>query len=363
MKQLLLLGGGHAHAFVLRSLIGAPIEGVRVTLVAPSRQHLYSGMLPGLIAGHYALGECVIDLAQLAARAGAALIYDRVASIDPLRRVARLARGGEIEYDLASLNLGSLPNFGAVPGAAEHALAAKPFEPFVAAWEALRARGRSQTLRIAVAGGGAAGVELAMAMARALAAGGRAGEIELYAERPAFAPGPGRRVARALARAGVIVHPSTAVEAVAPGPVVRAGNERRGFDALVWATGAAPQPWLAETGLTLDPAGFVLVDETLRSISHPQVFAAGDTATLLGAALPKSGVYAVRQGALLARNLRRAAEDRPLELYTPQRLSLALISCGARYAIASWGPLATEGEWVWRWKDRIDRRWIAAFAP
>ncbi|MFZ1909154.1 MAG: FAD-dependent pyridine nucleotide-disulfide oxidoreductase, partial [Burkholderiales bacterium] len=106
MKQLLLLGGGHAHAFVLRSLIGAPIEGARVTLVTPHRHHLYSGMLPGLVAGHYALGGCVIDLAQLAARAGVAVVYDRVASIDPLRRMARLERGGEIEYDLASLNLG-----------------------------------------------------------------------------------------------------------------------------------------------------------------------------------------------------------------------------------------------------------------
>ena len=145
--------------------------------------------------------------------------------------------------------------------------------------------------------------------------------------------------------------------------MVVARGERRSFDALVWATGAAPQPWLAETGLTLDPAGFVLVDPTLRSLSHPQVFAAGDTATLLGAALPKSGVYAVRQGAVLARNLSRALEDRPLELYSPQRLSLSLISCGARYAIAAWGPLATEGEGVWRRKDRIDRRWIQAFAP
>jgi selenide, water dikinase len=362
VKQLLLLGGGHAHAFVLRSLIGAPVAGARVTLVTPNRHHLYSGMLPGLVAGHYALGECVIDLARLAARAGAAVVYDRVAALDPRRRTARLERGGELEYDVASLNLGSLPNFAGVPGAAERALAAKPFEPFVAAWEALRARGRSQTLRVAVAGGGAAGVELAMAMAHALAAGGRPGGIELYADRPAFAPRLGRRVARALARAGVALHPSTAVDAVEPGPVVRAAGARRSYDALVWATGAAPHPWLAATGLTLDPSGFVLVDDRLRSISHPQLFAGGDTATLLGASLPKSGVYAVRQGAVLARNLRRALESRPLESYAPQRRALALISCGARYAIAAWDGLAAEGHWVWRWKDRIDRRWIAAFA-
>ena len=362
MKQLLLLGGGHAHAFVLRMLAEAPAAQAHVTLVTPNRHHLYSGMLPGLVAGHYALGDCVIDLARLAERAGVALVYDRVAAIDPLRRMVRLERGHELEYDVASLNLGSLPNFAGVPGAAEHALAAKPFEPFVEAWGRLRERGRRQTLRIAVAGGGAAGVELAMSMARALASVGRPGEIELYSDRPAFPPRLGRRIARALVRAGVTLHSGTAVEAVESGPVVRSQSERRAFDAVVWTAGAAAPPWLGETGLTLDPSGFVLVDETLRSISHPQLFAAGDCAALLGAALPKSGVYAVRQGALLARNLRRAVESRPLELYSPQRLSLSLISCGARYAIASWGPLSAEGEWVWRWKDRIDRRWIATFA-
>jgi len=357
-----MLGGGHAHALALRTLVDLPPANARVTLVTPNRRHLYSGMLPGLIAGHYALDDCLIDLERLATRAGATVIYDRVAAIDPLRRAARLERGGDVEYDVASLNLGSLPNFAGVPGAAEHALAAKPFEPFVEAWNALRERGRRHMQRIAVAGGGAGGVELAMAMARALAAGGRPGEIELYSERPAFGRRLGRRVARALARAGVTLRAAAAVEAVEPGPVVRARGERRAYDAVVWAAGAAPLPWFADTGLTLDPSGYVLVDETLRSLSHPQIFAAGDCAALLGAALPKSGVYAVRQGPLLGRNLCRAAESRPLETYSPQRYALALISCGEPYAIASWGPLSAEGQWVWRWKDRIDRRWIANFA-
>jgi selenide,water dikinase len=362
VKQILLLGGGHAHALALRSMIDLPPASARVTLVTPNRRHLYSGMLPGLIAGHYAPGECVIDLEDLAARAGATVIYDRVAALDPQRRTARLERGGNVEFDLASLNLGSLPNFAGAPGAAEHALAAKPFEPFLEAWNALRERGRLHTQRIAVAGGGAGGVELAMAMAHALAAGGRPGEIELYSERPAFGRRLGRRIARALVRAGVVLRAGSAVEAVEPGPVVRARGERRSYDAVVWAAGAAPLPWFADTGMTLDPTGYVLVDETLRSISHPQIFAAGDCAALLGAALPKSGVYAVRQGPLLGRNLCRAAESRPLETYSPQRYALSLISCGAPYAIASWGPLSAEGQWVWRWKDRIDRRWLASFA-
>jgi pyridine nucleotide-disulfide oxidoreductase family protein len=356
VRRVLLLGGGHAHAWVLLQWIGAPPGDARVTLVTPQRNQLYSGMLPGLVAGHYALDECVIDLAALAARAGAGVVYDRVTSIDPRRRVVRTERSGELAYDVASLNVGSLPAYGSVPGAPGQALPAKPFEPFVQAWSRLRARGGR--LRLAVVGAGAAGVELAMAMAYALERGGQRGEVALYAERAAFSPALGRRVARALARNGVELLPATRVEALEPGPVVLAAGERRPFDAVVWTGGAAPLPWFAPSGLELDAAGFVLVDETLRSVSHPEVFAVGDSATLRGAPHPKSGVYAVRHAPVLARNLRGEAKR-----YAPQRRSLALLSCGARYAIASWDGLAAEGAWAWRWKDRIDRRWIARFAP
>ncbi len=356
MRRVLLLGGGHAHAWVLLQLIGAPLGDARVTLVTPRRRHMYSGMLPGLVAGHYALDECVIDLASLAARAGAGVVYDRVTGIDPRRRVVRTERSGELGYDSCSLNVGSLPAYGGVPGAAEHALPAKPFEPFVEAWTRLRERerGRGAALRLAVVGAGAAGVELAMAMAYALGGGG----VALYSEHPAFPPALGRRVARALVRAGVELLPATPVEALEPGPVVVATGERRPFDAVVWTGGAAPLPWFADTGLALDAAGFVLVDETLRSVSQPEVFAVGDSATLRDAPHPKSGVFAVRHAPVLARNLR--GETRR---YAPQRRSLALLSCGARYAIANWNGMSAEGAWAWRWKDRIDRRWIARFAP
>ncbi|HVB47974.1 MAG TPA: FAD-dependent oxidoreductase [Burkholderiales bacterium] len=360
MKHLLLLGAGHAHALVLRALAQSRPAHLRVTLVAPHPRQLYSGMLPGLLAGHYRLDECVIELAPLAARAGAELVLASVAGLDGARRHALLEDGRSIGYDLASLNLGSLPDFAGVPGAREHALAVKPFELFVAAWQRLRA-GRAP-VRVAIAGAGAAGVELAMAMAHAFATDRRACEVTLYSDQPAFAPRLARRVARALARCAVALRAGVPVQAVEPGPVVIAAGERRPVDALVWSAGAAPLPWWRETGLALDGAGFVLVDATLRSVSHPEVFAAGDSASLRAAAHPKSGVYSVRHGELLARNLRRALAGRALERYVPQRRSLALLSCGERYAIGAWDGLSTEGRWLWRLKDRIDRGWIARFA-
>jgi selenide,water dikinase len=137
------------------------------------------------------------------------------------------------------------------------------------------------------------------------------------------------------------------------------GRER--FDALFWTAGAAAAPLVAESGLETDAAGFALVDAHLRSVSHPEVFAAGDAASFRGLNVPKSGVYAVREGAVLAENLTRVVRGLPLAAYEPQKKSLVLLSCGGRYAIAARGGWSAEGGWAWRWKDWIDRRWVKGF--
>jgi selenide,water dikinase len=333
--RLVLLGGGHAHAVVLREL-----RGVEMTLVTPYPHQIYSGMLPGFVAGHYRLDEIRIDLAGLAARAGAKLVIGRTAALDVAQRRVQLEDGVELDYDMLSLDLGSIP--APVPGSEQHALAAKPLENFVGRWLEVKDR----VSKIAVVGAGAAGAELAMAVAYRTAA-----SVTLYSDRPASA----RRIARALERNGVALRSNTPVTEVEPGPVVIAGESREPFDLVIWTAGAAPMPWLRQSGLATDTKGFVLVDDKLRSVSHAEVFAAGDCATLRDAPHPKSGVYAVRHGKVLAHNLRGGA----LRRYAPQRRALALISCGSRYAIADWNGWCAEGAWAWRWKDRIDRRWIA----
>lgn len=351
-RRIVLAGGGHAHAWLLRSLAASPLADVAVTLVTPYPEHLYSGMLPGLVAGHYRKEEVCIDLARLARESGAVLLLDRAVGLDADRRVLALEKG-ELAYHWLSLNLGSAPDYRGVPGAAEHSLAVKPFERFLARWEAAQARAR----RIAVVGAGAAGIELAMAIRHRLPHAA----VTIYSDQAMFSGKLAERIARALERSGVEPREGTAVEALAPGPAVLtcAGAER--FDLVVWTGGAAAPGWLGDTGLALDRNGFVLVDATLASVSHPQVFAVGDTATLAGAEHPKSGVFAVRHGAVLEANIRAAASGAPLARYSPQARQLMLISCGRRYAIAAWGSLSAEGEWAWRWKDWIDRRWVARF--
>ncbi len=350
MKRLLLLGAGHAHVLVLLSLANFISKNLDVKLVAPGPLHTYSGMVPGVVAGHYAVPEAQIDLAQLAAKAGVELLLDRVVSFDSRKVV--LEAGEPLEFDLLSLNLGSLPNYFDVRGAKEFAIAAKPFEPFLGRWNALLKE--STAPRIAIAGAGAGGVELAMAMKHRL----RDAEVALFSARDSFPPDVAARVFRSLARLKIDARPDTPVTAVEPGPVVVSKSGRESFDALVWVGGAAPLPMLVKSGLDCDAHGYIRVDETLRSVSHPAVFAAGDTA----AGLPKSGVYAVRQGAVLAENLKLALLGKELRRYVPRKEALSLISCGGKYAIASRGRRSAEGAWVWWWKDWLDRRWIARFS-
>ena len=361
MKHLLLVGGGHSHLAALKSFGDAPPGGVRLTLLSPNRHALYSGMIPGLIAGHYRHEDCRVDLGSLAARAGGRFLVDSALGIDSGRREVITARGERLAYDLLSLDVGSTS--GDAAGETKHALRVRPVEFFLANWERLRESARrGDVRRVAVVGGGAVGIEVLLAMQHALA--GAAVEFTLFDDARILA-GHGesarRRIVRILGARGVGVHIGRKVLAAGAGGLELEGGERFQAQTTVWATGAGAPSWIAACGLRTDPFGFVAVSASLQSASHPEIFAAGDVASIIGEASPKSGVFAVRQGPALARNLRLAlAGAAPLPFRSPAR-ALALISCGNRYAVASWGRFALEGTWVWRWKDRIDRRFVGKY--
>ncbi len=237
MKRLLLLGGGHAHAALMLELATSRLEAATVTLVTPDTHQTYSGMLPGLIAGHYGRKDIQIDMAALAKRAGVELVVDRAVALDAARRRVTLASGRELDYDLASLNLGSLPNYSGVPGAKECAIAAKPFEDFLAAWERLRAKAANRSLQIAVVGAGAAGVEVALAMRFALASSGTPPGVVLFSDKP-FAlpdhpPAAQRSIARLLSMERVEMRVDTRIAAVEQGFIADACGKRDAFDAVV----------------------------------------------------------------------------------------------------------------------------------
>jgi len=131
--------------------------------------------------------------------------------------------------------------------------------------------------------------------------------------------------------------------------------------ACLRATGVEAPSFLANSGLACDAKGCVLVDSTLRSINDPAVFAAGDCASIQQSPRPKAGVWAVRAGVHLARNLRLAARHRPLQQWRPQREALVILGLGGGRAVAWRNGLSLSGTLVWRWKDWIDRRWMRMY--
>lgn len=366
MKRILLLGGGHAHVHVLQALAREPVAGAEVLLVAPFERAVYSGMVPGVVAGHYRAAQAAIALAPLAAAAGVPLVEGRAVALDPARRVVQLADGRVAEYDLLSLDVGGTQSRDMIPGAREHGLFVRPIEHFVRLLDGLLRLAEQRVLDIVVVGGGAAGVELALALAHRLAGpDGERARIALVTGGPpplaGYAPRAIEHAERALARARITVFRERCARIEAGGLVLGSGA-RLACDAPVIATGAEPHPWLAASGLAVDGHGFVATGPTLQSRSHPEVFAAGDCASRADVMHPRSGVHAVRAGPALARNLRLAAGGGTLIPYQPPRRTLNLVSCGARRAILAWGPLVAEGRWVWWWKDRIDRAFVARHA-
>jgi pyridine nucleotide-disulfide oxidoreductase family protein len=371
VKRLLLAGGGHSHVFVLDALARARTADVEVTLVSPFDRQVYSGMLPGWIAGHYAIEQCVIPLAPLAQRANARFVQAHVARLDLEHRIAYTEASEPLPFDVISIATGPVLDLDAIPGLREHAIALRPIEAMIGRWPRVFAElvaiaesgGEAPTLT--VIGGGAGGVELALAIANRVRITHVPARVQLVTGKagplPGFAEGVRRRIARLLPERGVRVIEDDAAE-ISRHAVLLADGGEIVSDVTIAAIGAAAAEWPRQAGLAVDERGFIAVDARLQSISHPFVFAAGDCASIVGAPRPKSGVYAVRAGPPLARNLLRYLAGRPLRRYRPQRIALYLISTGPQHAVASWNGLSTEGRWVWRWKDRIDRSFVARYA-
>lgn len=372
-KDLVLVGGGHAHVTVLKRLAMRPVPGLRITLITRDIHTPYSGMLPGFIAGHYDYDDCHIDLGPLARFAGARLYHAEVEGLDLDKGQVIASARPAINYDLLSINTGSRPGSINVPGVDKFAIAAKPIDLFLQQWADLldRVQASKGIFRVLVVGGGAGGVELALSTQHHLR------QLLLQAgddpERLSYSllteshdimhmhnASVRRRFEAILAQRQIAVTAACRVTEVKADQVIVEDGSSVPADAVLWVTTAAAPAWPTEAGLATDESGFIRVNAELQSLSHDNIFAVGDIASLPDPR-PKSGVFAVRQGPILAYNLRAAATGRGLRPYRPQKNFLGLISTGDQYAIASRGGWSYESAWLWRVKDWIDRQFMRKF--
>ena len=447
MKHLVLIGGGHSHAIVLKMFGIKPLPGVRLTLISDVLHAPYSGMLPGHVAGFYGYDECHIDLRSLAEFARCQILIDRAIAIDLNKNLVICQTRPPVNFDLLSVDIGSTPATLSVPGAAEYAIAAKPVPQFLASWNQLiseRPNHPQKPLRIAIVGGGAGGVELALNMQSRLGKeegrrkreegrekfgngfcngcngcqeegrgkkeegssatdsvtdvtdvtdvrkkeeGRRkreenlenlSSEIHLFHSGAELMPSHNHRVRRRLQEIlisrGIQLHLKEKVcavkkierETTLQFPTDYQVSCKSGLklecDRIFWVTQASAANWIRESGLAADSNGFMQVNDCLQSVSHPNVFAAGDIAAMVNYPRPKAGVFAVRQGKPLFENLQQFLLEKPLKAFAPQEQYLGLIGTGNKRAIASRGSFMWESALLWYWKDWIDRQFMQKFS-
>ncbi len=371
LRDLVLVGGGHTHVQVLRRFGMAPPPDTRLTLVVDKPIAVYSGMVPGYVAGQYQRHELEIDVVPLARRAGARVILSAAVGIDAEEKRIRFADRPPLRYDLASIDVGSTVAGLDLPGVRQWALPTRPIAELVERIDALvdriRSRPPGSPFRIVVVGGGAGGIEVAFTLWHRVGAGqDRSIDVALvHGWREVLAGYPQGlidRVHRNAARRGIRIEPHRRVVEARKDSVVFDSGESIRADALLWVTGAVSHPLFLESKLPTEPRGFVRTRSTLQVEGFDHLFAVGDCATLSEFPdTPKAGVYAVRQGPVLIENLVAALEGRPLRSYRPQSDFLTLLNLGDGTALgAKWGR-SFEGEWVMRLKDWIDRRFMSLF--
>ncbi|MEH1805231.1 FAD-dependent oxidoreductase [Nostoc sp.] len=392
VKKLVLIGGGHSHAIVMKMFGMKPLTGVNLTLITTASETAYSGMLPGHIAGLYSHSECHIDLRPLANFAQAQLYIDTVVALDLKNNKVLCANGLAVDFDVLSIDIGSTPAILSVSGAAEYAIAAKPVSQLLEHWHQLVAgvgKNPQEPISIAIVGGGAGGVELALSMQSYLhkilhqtQQPIQNLEIHLFHRghelMPNYHQSVRHQLQQILTKRGIKLHLGETVCKIAP---TTHKETKEVFEIkcesgltvecnkIFWVTQASAPEWLKNAGLGTDEQGFILVEDTLQSQTHPQIFAAGDIATMVNHPRPKAGVFAVRQGKPLFENLQQILLGKPLKSYKPQKQYLSLIGTGDGRAMSATGnAYATRGiftlpphKLLWRYKDWIDRRFMERF--
>jgi len=374
LQDIVLIGGGHSHVGVLKRFAMNPLPGVRLTLICRDTHTPYSGMLPGYVAGHYTYDDVHIDLSKLAEFAGARFYRDEAIGLDRDNKRVICRGRPDVPYDLLSINIGSSPRVGEVEGASEYSVPVKPVTGFNNHWLALldRLQKHEEAFTIAVVGAGAGGVELTLAMQYRLRKEFRNRgkdpdllRFHLFDAAEEILPTHNAKVRsifrKTLQERGVTVHLGSAVKKVSKGQLETASGETLQVDDTFWVTRAGGPEWLKNTGLALDEGLFIRVRDTLQTETDDSIFSAGDIANVVNHPREKAGVFAVRQGPPLADNLKHLAQGKVPRDFRPQKKWLALITTGDKYAVASRGDMHLHGRWVWRWKDRIDRSFMAKF--
>lgn len=368
-KNLVLLGIGHTNASVVEKWAQDPISGYHLICISTFPSATYSGMLPGTLGEQFADREMRISLAPLVARAGGDLLLAHVNGLDLTGRQILFSDRDPVAFDMLSIGVGSMP-----AGWDEHATPSlvpiKPMQDFLTRLDErlrLAAHAASGPVRIAVVGGGAAGVEITLCLPGRLRTEfpHQQFTVELFTSESSIAGGmcsrSVRRLTQLLSERNIRLHLNQRVDQVQADRILTADGKQYPADCVIWATGAAPPPVLSKLNLQSDDRGFVATHKTLQSLSDKRIFAVGDAGTVIESPTAKAGVYAVRQSPVLWHNLRALARNEPLHEFHGQKEFLKLLNTGDGKALLEYHFLSVHARWCWRLKTWIDKRFVKEF--
>lgn len=359
-ERLLLVGAGHGHLPLIRAASRLRAAGYEITLVAPRWFH-YSGTASAVAAGDLAAEQGRIDVAALAWRHGVDHLPALVVDLTVPARTALTDAGHELDWDVISLNIGSVVNPGSIR-VGEGVVRVKPLQGLTVLNERV-CGSLDEGLAVTVVGGGSSGVEIAAHTAARLATSGTPGRVVLVDAGSRLAPNlprrAGLRLLRHLSGRGVEVRLGTAVQELHAGYALLGDGSKLAHHVAVLATGLAAPALVERAGLG-DRRG-IPVRATLTHPDHDHVYAVGDCAHFLPQPLPRVGVHGVRQAPVLLEALlaRRQGADPPV--YSPQAHALAILDLGDGRGLAARGRWWWEGRSALRLKRWIDRRWLAQY--
>lgn len=378
--QLLLIGGGHASVALFERVSAWQQRGIDVTLLSDDPYLYYSGMVPEHLGGVYTQDEVRIDLKGWCQRTGATWHQGRVVRMDPTARTVTTAYGATLPYDVAVVDIGAsnppLPG-----GTSEAVVSTKPMHAIgrLEAW-LQRLPEQSAQQHLVIAGGGAAGTEMALNIqARIQRTAPRRCTVSVVepSERllPSFPVGASQRLSDLLSAQGGRLYTGRRVVQRTPNRVVLSDGTRLPCSQLVWATGSVGPPLWQHTPFTCTDDGFVRVLDSLQVPSAPRVFAAGDCASVARYDdLPRIGVHAVKQGPVLAENVdrmldhldaghppERAYNSASMRAFKPYKVAPLILSTGTPEALWRAGSFWWMGQTALRIKHLIDLRWIRRY--
>lgn len=365
-KQLLLIGGGHAHMVTLANLNKFVDKGYGVSVIQPSEHHYYSGMGPGMLGGTYSPDAIRFATRKLVEKKGGKFIHGSAYTIDPHRQLVYLEGTEEaVPYDVLSCNAGSYVPREIIGGNTENIFTAKPIEELLAAQKRISALSSERVVSIGVIGSGPSAIEISGNIHQLCKRGrGKMPRVQLFSGRSFMAGRPERvrRLTRKLLeKKGVEIVESGYVRLVEDGKIVLENNKSYEADIVFPAVGVKPSPIFARSGLPVGTDGGLRVNPFLQSIGYANIFGGGDCIYYEAEPLDKVGVYAVRQNPVLYENLMAFLDGKPLEKFTPGGKYLLIYNLGDGEGVLSKWSITFSGKLAFLIKDYIDRRFIQAF--